>query len=77
MSVIELIRQAAARRAAIFAYAQWHDDFSTEEQTLTHEGDDSEAARLHGIALILLRAYRAEMDDPPVFPMDPREGQWG
>ena len=63
-SVIEIIREAAARRAAIFAYAQWHDDYSTEEQTLTAEGRTFEAEGAHQFALILLRAYRAEMDDP-------------
>ena len=62
--VIRIIREVAARREAVFSYAQWHDDFSTEEQTLTAEGRTFEAEGAHQFALILLRAYRAEMDDP-------------
>ena len=64
MSVIELIREAAARRTAIFTYARAHDHFATEEQTFAGEGKPIEAAGAHEYALICLRAYRAELDDP-------------
>lgn len=62
--VIRIIREVSAKREALFNYAQWHDDFSTEEQTLTAEGRTFEAEGAHEFALRLLRAYKAEIDDP-------------
>ncbi len=68
MSVIELLRQATARRQAIFAYARMHDEWSEVEQLYTGEGKAYEAEGAHQWALIALRAYRAEMDDPDIAP---------
>lgn len=64
MSVIELLRAVAARRNAIYTYAMAHDHFANEEQTFSAQGLPVEAAGAHEYALIALRAYRAEMDDP-------------
>ncbi len=64
MSVIELMRAAAARREALFRYAEAHDHFATQEQTYAGEGNVIEAEGAHAYALIALRAYRAELDDP-------------
>ena len=73
MSVIELIREAAAKRESQFRYAAAHDKFATLEQR--HSGTNPiEAAGAHEYALICLRAYRAEVDDPaPAGLNDPRE----
>lgn len=63
-SVIEVLREVAARRHAIYAYAEAHDHFAEEEQTFAAKGSPIEAAGAHEYALIALRAYRAELDDP-------------
>lgn len=68
--VIETIRAVAARRAAIFAYAQAHDHFATEEQTARAEGRVVEAEGAHEYALIALRAYRNEIDNPEPRPVE-------
>lgn len=63
--VIRIIREVSARREALYRYAQAHDHFATEEQTATAEGREIEAAGAHEYALMTLRAYRNEIDDPP------------
>jgi len=68
MTPIEIMRDAAARREALNALAQAHDHFSEEEQVALAEGRVVEAEGAHQYALMLLRAYRAELDDP-----EPRE----
>lgn len=64
MTTVEMIRQAQSRRAALFAYAMAHDAHATAEQVLVAEGRHEAAQDAHLMALITLRAYRAEMDDP-------------
>lgn len=78
--VIGLLRDVAARREAIYRYAKAHDRFAEQEQELVTE-HPVEASGAHEYALIALRAYRAEMDDPtPKSPQqldhENREGQW-
>lgn len=76
MSVIEMLREAAAKRESQFRYAAAHDHFATLEQR--HSGRNPvEAEGAHAYALICLRAYRAEVDDPtPAGLGDPRDGLW-
>ena len=78
--VIRILRDAEAVRAARLRYARAHDKFAELEQrhALTNP---IEAAGAHEYALIALRAYRAELDDPAprdsrTFDHDNREGQW-
>ena len=66
MTVIELLRQKSARRVALYVYAQSHDLFSELEQVYVATDETDRAAGAHECALIALRAYRAEMDDPEV-----------
>lgn len=63
-SAIEMLREAAARHHAERTYALAHDHFSEMEQTLVAEGRVTEAVGAHEYALIALKAYRAEIDDP-------------
>ena len=63
MTAIELIRQAQARRSALYTYARAHDKFSELEQRHAAR-NPVEAAGAHEYALRLLRAYKAEIDDP-------------
>lgn len=80
MSVIELIREAAAKREAQFRYAAAYDKFASLEQR--HAGKNPiEAEGAHAYALICLRAYRNEIDDPaPLTDQEAdhrnREGYW-
>jgi hypothetical protein len=80
MSVIELIREAAAKREAQFRYAAAYDKFATLEQR--HSGKNHiEAIVAHDYAVRCLRAYRAEIDDPaPISDKEAdhrnREGYW-
>jgi hypothetical protein len=79
MSVIELIREAAAKRESQFRYAAAHDKFAELEQRYSAVAlDESEVA--HEYALLVLRAYRAEIDDPVPAGLgdgnEPRDGQW-
>lgn len=58
---VQFIRDISARQAALRRYARAFDRFSTMEQAFagTAEGEGA-----HGYALIALRAYRSEIDDP-------------
>ena len=84
MTVIDIIRDATARRTALYGYAQAHDHFSELEQALVGEGRVAESAGAHEYALIALRAYRAELDDQAPLAHDcawcpddtARDGQW-
>jgi hypothetical protein len=62
------VNAAQAKRAVLYQYANEHDVFAELDQRLA--GQPIEAAReAHEFALRVLRAYRAEMDDPePVVP---------
>ena len=57
-------RDKRARKAALQRYALAHDHFSEQEQIAVVRGHAIEAAGFHEFALIALRAYRAELDDP-------------
>jgi hypothetical protein len=63
-STIEMIREAQAAQSARWTYALAHDHFSDLEQQLVGEGRITEATGAHEFALIALKAYRAELDDP-------------
>lgn len=65
MDVIDLLREATARRMALLAYARAHDRFSELEQA-NKTIDPAEAEGAHVYALRALRAYRAELDNPEV-----------
>jgi hypothetical protein len=64
MTVGQAIRDAAARRAVLYQYAQAHDRFADLEQRLVAKDCPIGASAAHDIALTVLRAYRAETDDP-------------
>ena len=53
-----------ARKAVLRQLAEAHDRFSEQEQVLVFQGMYAEAEGAHQLALWVLRAYRAEMDDP-------------
>lgn len=55
-----------ARRNVLRVLAARQDHFSTEEQILMGRGEIVAAEGAHRYALIVLRAYRAELDDPGV-----------
>ena len=61
---MDMNRDKRARRAALAQYAKAHDHFSEQEQISVVRGNAIEAAGFHEFALIALRAYRAELDDP-------------
>ena len=61
---IHTIRNAIAGRQSIRWYATRHDVFSEAEQMERLAGDDATAEMSHDIALLILRAYKAECDDP-------------
>lgn len=54
----------AARSRAIRRYALAFDHFSTQEQLARAKGDVIESEGAHRYAVMTLRAYRAEIDDP-------------
>jgi hypothetical protein len=55
---------ASARRSVLEQLALAHDHWAEEEQRLVGEGRYIESQGAHEIAVSLLRAYRAELDDP-------------
>ncbi len=55
-----------ARAAVVRQLAAAYDRFAEEEQTLVAEGRYVEAEGAHVVAVRLLRAYQAELDDPKV-----------
>ena len=60
----DLVRSLDAKREVLRRYATDHDRFSEQEQVLVLQGREIEAAGCHEFALRLLRAYRAELEDP-------------
>lgn len=70
MSTADVIRDSRARVAVLYQYAEAHDVFSEMEQRMMHRACVLEAAAIHEFAVRVLRAYRAELDDPE--PKEPR-----
>lgn len=64
MTAEQAIRDAAARREALRHYAAAHEKFAELEQTLTSRGSPVCAEGAHVYALIALRAWVLENDDP-------------
>ena len=69
---ISVLRDAMARSTALRLLAAAHDHWAEEEQVAIAEGRYAEAEGAHQFALLALRSYRAELDDPepplpPVF----------
>jgi len=62
MSIPEL--QAEARKAAVRQLAAAYDRHAEHEQELVGRGCYALAQEAHEIAVRVLRAYRAEQDDP-------------
>jgi len=56
---------ATARRAVLDQLAKAHDHFSEEEQRLCGQDNYVEAAGAHQYTLYVIRAYHAELNDPP------------
>ena len=63
-SIPMLLRDIEARNTALRTYAQSHDRFSDAEQLYVAEGQHVMAEGAHTYALIALRAWLAERDDP-------------
>jgi len=61
---VHILRDAITRSNAIRFYATAYDHFAQEEQVCIAEGRMVEAEGAHHFALMLLRAYKAEIDDP-------------
>lgn len=53
-----------ARQNALQHYAERHQRFDALERWFMLQGREIEAAGCHAFALVTLRAYRAELDDP-------------
>ena len=53
-----------ARRAALEQYAHAHDAWSEREQLAALEGDVAYREECHRYAVMVLKAYRLELDDP-------------
>lgn len=64
MTAAEAIRDIRARSEALRQYARAHDRFAELEQITVSRGRVHEAGGARVLALIALRAYRAELDDP-------------
>ena len=64
MTTGHVTRDEVARRAALYRYAQAHERFATLEQLAHSRGRPAEANGAHLFALITLRAYIAEQNDP-------------
>ncbi len=58
------VLEAVARQHVLYQLAQAHDHWSEEEQLFVGKDRPIEAAGAHQMALMTLRAYRAELDDP-------------
>jgi hypothetical protein len=61
---VHILRDAIVRSNALRFYATAWDHWSTEEQLKRAEGQVVEAEGAHQFALMLIRAYRNELDDP-------------
>ena len=62
--VIRILREVHIRKEAQFSYARAYDRMSDLEQTETGKGHPALAAENHARALICLKAYKAELEDP-------------
>ena len=67
-TIAEFVALPAEREAVLRQLARAHDEFSEREQLATLSGHHIEAEGYHRHALWLIRAYRAELDDPEVLP---------
>ena len=56
--------RSEARQAVLRVLAARHDHFATQEQLLVEQGEYDKAAEAHAYANAVLRAYRAELDNP-------------
>jgi hypothetical protein len=65
---VHALRSETAKQAVLRALAEAHDRFSEAEQMYVASGALAMAEGAHTFALIALRAYRAELDDPEVQP---------
>lgn len=57
-------REQLARHAALLHLAAAHDKFAEREQVQVGRGDYVAAEHYHKYVAWIVRAYRAEMDDP-------------
>lgn len=64
----DMIRDVDARNSAVRELAKIHDRFSELELVFQFSGSVFEAEGAHQYALMALRAYRAELDDPKCQP---------
>ncbi len=60
--------RSEARQAVLRHLAAAHDRWATHEQIAVQQGDYIEAEGAHAFALWVLRAYRAELDNPEIAP---------
>jgi hypothetical protein len=65
------VAELHAKEAALRQLAHAHDHWSEQEQVLRVTGTHVEAEGAHQLALVALRAYRAELDNPE--PKEPTE----
>jgi hypothetical protein len=56
--------QQVARHAVLLQYAAAHDWWSEQEQVLVKRDRADEARTAHECAVLILRAYQAELSDP-------------
>jgi hypothetical protein len=63
---VHALRNETAKQAVLRVLATAHDRFSEAEQMYVASGQLAMAEGAHTFALIALRAYRAELDDPEV-----------
>jgi hypothetical protein len=61
---VHILRDAITRANAIRFYATAYDHFAQEEQVCVAEGRMVEAEGAHQFCRMLIRAYKAEIDDP-------------
>ncbi len=61
---VHVLRDAIVRSNALRFYATAWDHWTTEEQVKRAEGNPIEAEGAHEFAMRIVRAYRAELDDP-------------
>lgn len=66
MAVTDTTRTLNAREAVLRQLALAHDRHSADEQELVFLGQFDLADEAHILAVLTLRAFRAEMDDPKV-----------
>jgi hypothetical protein len=58
------VAEMAAKSAVLRQLAHAHDHWSEQEQLLRLQADAIQAEGAHQMALVTLKAYRAELDNP-------------